>query len=442
MKRAVCVCWVWAICCLPLFVLGQKISPSLQQAWLEKFLGELSHDSLEGRATFTPGLDRAAHLIEREFRAAGLAPFAPLTGGSYRQRYVLYRPAVGSAAGRFNGRVLSPEQTVAVGPPVVDLTLAGAPTVERITRGQSLERHWRELVAAATIPTLVLVDSSHAEAFGRLRRRARPTFDRPAEMAVPVVAVLTDHTQLRDLDITVRAGVDSLVAWNLVAVLPGRSRANEWVLFTAHYDHIGILSPANGDSIANGANDDGSGTTAVLALAHHFAREAADGRPPERTLVFACFSGEEMGLWGSQHFARRLAEPEHTVVGFNLEMLGRPSSRGPGTAWLAGWDKSDFGPLLNSALSTSEHADSSFFADPYPRQQFWRRSDHFSLAQLGIPAHMIMADDFDHDPYYHTVDDEVSTLHFEHYATLVQKIARAAVPFVQGRFTPRRITKP
>jgi len=437
------------LCCavlLPSLTWAQPDLHTLSRPWLEAYLTELSHDSLEGRATFTPGIERAARLIEREFTRAGLRPVTGLrdTVRGFRQTYTMFRPRRGRVVGRFNGQTLTEGQAFALGPAQpTDLSTSSGPDIRvaRARRGEPLMSRWRTLLSSGE-PAVLLVDTSLRREFATLHS-ARPQWQPPVLPSAPVVVILTPERELSALDITVRAGLDTLRADNVIGLLPGRSRAHEWVLFTAHYDHIGIVAPVGGDSIANGADDDATGTTAVVALAHHLAAEAAAGRGPERTVVFACFSGEELGLLGSTHFAATLPDPARVVAGFNLEMLGKPSPRGPATAWIAGWDKSSSGPLLNAALRaadpSSARADSTFFPDPYPSQSLWRRSDHYSLARLGIPAHMIMSDAFDRDRLYHTVDDEIASLDLDHFTAIVRRIAAAARSILQGAATPTRI---
>jgi Zn-dependent M28 family amino/carboxypeptidase len=113
----------------------------------------------------------------------------------------------------------------------------------------------------------------------------------------------------------------------------------------AHYDHLGIIPTVAGDSIANGANDNASGTAAVVALARHFPT------PPDnaRSLVFVAFTAEEVGGFGSRYFAEQL-NPAQVTAMINLEMIGTPAKFGPGTAYITGFDKSNLGPILQRNL--------------------------------------------------------------------------------------------
>ena len=118
------------------------------------------------------------------------------------------------------------------------------------------------------------------------------------------------------------AAVTEQSLMNVVGMIPGR-RSDEFVLFSAHYDHIGIRQELDGDSIANGANDDASGTTAVVTLARYFAERGT----PERTLLFAAFTAEESGGYGSQYCSTQPA-PDQIVAMFNISMNGKPAREG------------------------------------------------------------------------------------------------------------------
>ena len=208
-------------------------------------------------------------------------------------------------------------------------------------------------------------------------------------------------------------------------------RKNEIVVFSAHYDHLGVRSGAEADSIANGANDDASGTTAVIELAKYF---ASMGKP-ERTIYFVAFTAEESGGYGSRHFSEQV-NPDEIVAMFNIEMIGKPAVEGPNTAWITGFDRSDFGTILQEAVEGTVF---SFYADPYPDQNLFYRSDNATLARLGVPAHSISTTPIDVDPDYHQVSDEVSTLDLEHLTNTIKAIAAGAVTIVSGEKTPTRI---
>lgn len=219
---------------------------------------------------------------------------------------------------------------------------------------------------------------------------------------------------------------------NVAGTIEGR-RKDEIVVFSGHYDHIGIGKPVANDSIANGADDDASGTSAVIMLADYYKKQPK----PERTLVFVAFTAEEIGGYGSRHFSEQL-DPDNIVAMFNIEMVGKPSKFGPNSAFLTGYEKSDMGQLLQKRLEGTAY---SIHPDPYPEQNLFYRSDNATLARLGVPAHTISSDEIDKDAFYHTVNDEFETLDMAHLTNMVKAIALASQGIVSGKDTPTRVDK-
>lgn len=220
-------------------------------------------------------------------------------------------------------------------------------------------------------------------------------------------------------------------AWNVVGQVEGRGLGNEVVVVSAHYDHVGIrrADSAATDSIFNGADDNASGTVALLEIA----RIIRQGPAPKRTVVFVAFTGEEMGGLGTRRY---LAEPVHpldrTVANFNIEMIGRPDSLagGPGKAWLTGYERSNMGEqLLAGGIP--------IVADPRPAQNFFRRSDNYAFAVRGIPAHTLSS--FNMHPDYHRPGDEAEKLDYGHMAQVIEAGARAVRILADG---PRPEWKP
>jgi Zn-dependent M28 family amino/carboxypeptidase len=222
-------------------------------------------------------------------------------------------------------------------------------------------------------------------------------------------------------------------AKNIVGILPGKSKSDEYIIFSAHYDHIGLLTPVDGDSISNGADDDASGVTAVLTLAQHFKKLKNN----ERTLVFVAFSAEEIGGYGSKAFARHF-KPEKIMAMFNIEMIGKDSKFGPNTAFITGFEKSDFGKILQKNVTGKNF---TFHPDPYPEQDLFYRSDNASLAKLGVPAHTISTDQIDSDQFYHTVNDEIETINIQNLVNTITGIINGSGTIIKGTDTPTRIKK-
>lgn len=218
---------------------------------------------------------------------------------------------------------------------------------------------------------------------------------------------------------------------NVVGILPGKSRKDEYVIFSAHYDHLGVGKAADGDSIYNGANDDASGVTAVIMLAKYF--KTLDNN--ERTIVFAAFTGEEMGGLGSGYFSKQF-DPNKVVAMFNIEMIGTESKWGKNSAYITGYDKTDMGQILQKNL---EETGFTFYPDPYAAEDLFYRSDNATLARLGVPAHTISTSKMDSEPNYHKFSDQVETLDLDNMAMIIRSIAMSSKTIVAGRNTPTRV---
>lgn len=228
----------------------------------------------------------------------------------------------------------------------------------------------------------------------------------------------------------------SIATSNVIGFIAGKSRPDEIVVFSAHYDHLGVEDSAEGtgkNKIYNGANDDASGVTALIQLAKYYQQRNDN----ERSIVFVAFSGEEAGGFGSQAFASSI-DPDQVVAMFNIEMIGTPSKWGNDSAYITGYDKSDFGAILQKNLQGSNF---KFHPDPYLDKDLFYRSDNATLAAQGVPAHTISTSKMDNEPYYHTVDDEIATLDIANMTAIIKAIALSATSIVSGDSTPTRIAQ-
>jgi Zn-dependent M28 family amino/carboxypeptidase len=245
-----------------------------------------------------------------------------------------------------------------------------------------------------------------------------------------VVFILTDK-EPSSFSIEVKHEINGQKLANVVGILPGKSKKDEYVIFSGHYDHLGITKPVNGDSIYNGANDDAAGTTAVIMLARYFKALGNN----ERTIVFAAFTAEEVGGFGSQYFSKQF-QPDKVMAMFNIEMIGTESKWGINSAYITGYEKTDMGKIMQKNLEGTEF---SFYPDPYPDQQLFYRSDNATLARLGVPAHTISTSKMDNEPNYHTLKDQVETLNMKNMAMIITSIALSSASIVAGKDTPSRV---
>ncbi|HEX7118029.1 MAG TPA: M20/M25/M40 family metallo-hydrolase [Longimicrobiales bacterium] len=218
---------------------------------------------------------------------------------------------------------------------------------------------------------------------------------------------------------------ERMIGTNVVGMIRGSDPVlrDEAVLVAAHFDHVGIGAPnAEGDSIYNGADDDASGVVAMLEIA----RDLSQGPPPRRTVVFLATTAEEAGLLGTQWYIQNPVVPlRRTVANLAIEMIGRPDSLagGPGHAWLTGYRRSTMGELLSQSGLP-------IVPDPRPEYDFFSRSDNIAFAYLGIPAHTLSSYNLHAD--YHTPDDEVDRIDFEHMARVTEAAIRAVRVLADG----------
>ncbi len=203
---------------------------------------------------------------------------------------------------------------------------------------------------------------------------------------------------------------------NVIGLIPGSDPAvqDEYVVVGAHYDHVGVGPAVDGDSIYNGADDDGTGTVAVLEIAR-----ALVASPPRRPVVVLLSTAEEQGLLGTRWYIEHPLVPlEQTVADFQIEMIGRPDSLagGFGRGWLTGYERTTMGDQL-------AEAGSPIVPDPRPEMRFFFRSDNLPFAVEGIPAHTLSSYNMHED--YHQPSDEVEHVDFAHMAALVDAALEA-----------------
>jgi hypothetical protein len=209
------------------------------------------------------------------------------------------------------------------------------------------------------------------------------------------------------------------LAPNVVAIFPGRDPVlrNEYVVLSAHMDHVGVGRPVRGDSIYNGADDDASGTSALLEVAEAFASLDEDLRPA-RSILFLAVSGEEKGLLGSEYFSDHPTVPlESIVADVNMDMIGRNSRD---TIVVIGKNYSSLGELVNRIAA--EHRPLIGLTagdDIWPRERFFFRSDHYNFARKEIPA--IFFFNGVHEDY-HEPSDEVERIDADKAARVARMI--------------------
>ncbi len=210
-------------------------------------------------------------------------------------------------------------------------------------------------------------------------------------------------------------------AFNVIGFIEGNDPIlkKELIILGAHYDHIGFEKAVDNDSIANGANDDATGTAAVLAMARYFAAKKNN----KRSIMFTLYSGEEMGLLGSKHLADKLkGENINLYTMINFEMIGVPMADKDYDAYFTGFE------LSNMATKMNEYVDYKMLGLLSKAKEFqlFYRSDNYSFFKaFNKPCHAISTFDFTNFEYYHHVDDEADKMDYAFMANLVNKLIPA-----------------
>ena len=245
---------------------------------------------------------------------------------------------------------------------------------------------------------------------------ARPAFDN-------IVALVADGTTA-SFQVETRPGY----TWNAVGRLTGSDpkQAEEVILLTAHLDHLGVRGTGT-DTIFNGADDDASGSVAVLELAEALSR----GQRPKRTIVFAWFGSEEAGGFGARDFLAHPPVPL-TQIAANLEfemIANRDPKVAEHTLWLTGYDCSTLGPDLAKQGAR-------IVADPHPEQGFFSRSDNIQLARMGVVAQTVSSFDSVASKTYHKATDEVSTVDFAHMTDSIRSMLSPVLWLANSKYRP------
>lgn len=200
--------------------------------------------------------------------------------------------------------------------------------------------------------------------------------------------------------------------YNALGLLRGSDDelSRQTILLSSHLDHLGTRKTAGGEVIYHGADDDASGTTAVVELARAL---SALPRRPRRSILFVCFGSEETGGQGDQYFLSHSPVPLSAIVAnLEFEMIGLPDRAvRPGQLWLTGWERTDLGPAL------ANHG-APLVADPHPAQTFFRRSDSFTLARQGIVAQTVSS--YGLGAHYHQPTDDLAHIDFDHLAHAIE----------------------
>jgi hypothetical protein len=412
----------------------------------------LASDALNGRGSGSRDEWIAVTYVASQLRLLDLEPMG--ADGGYVQAIEVERPELAEAPVLTLGdRRLThgKEITVAnMNAASMSGTIAPFKTQEKAARGAVvvIPELTREIAANLTNAELVLAGPNGCGGFrvqaGALPRIAPRTVGAPAPPTRPSCAALSAETfaAAAKLPAGTRVSLEGQVktvqktsTWNAVARLTGSDpqHAQEVILLSAHIDHIGTgrlssdsrQGAPGGDTIYNGADDDASGSIAVLELA----KAIASGPKPKRTIVFAWFGSEESGGTGSRYFADKPVVPlARIIANLQFEMIGRADAKvPPHTLWLTGFERSNLGPELAKRGAR-------LVQDPHPEQNFFERSDNIQFARRGVIAHTVSSFGLHKD--YHQPSDEIDTIDFAHMTDAIRSMVSPVLWLANAAFKP------
>lgn len=396
---------------------------SILEKDIEATIQYLASDALMGRGNGSAGIIKAATFIGEKYKAAGLHPLPGQAGYYIPFNLTIRNKKTTSAILKWNDAVLDPAQFLYL--------------------RQQPGHHAPLLLTDFTIVELDScitenILSTYATLSGNVllwTSKKQPDSSRffPSVIKMPSGGLHQDflivYADQKPDSLTLSAVPDfySNTGYNVVGLLPGKTKADEVLVFSAHYDHLGIDGDNSKDSIMNGANDNASGTTALLALAEYFAMRGDN----ERTLLFCAFAGEEYGLVGSRDFIRHI-KPEKMVANINIEMIGIPQF-GKNSIFITGAKESYLPQLLYKGFKA---AGVKVKGEPAAEKMLYRRSDNYAFVQAGVPAHTIMSSD-DDDACYHRSCDEYKRMDISHLTKVIRGIAMAVEEIIKGEVKVR-----
>ena len=409
---------------------SQNIDKIINVAEVERIEKTLSADDMQGRRTFTAGIDKAAEFIESEFSKNKLKFLG--NEKSYLQNFIMTKVKPLQIIGLLDNDSLN-SANVAANTTAAEININSFANYEvvKVKKEDDLFKTVLPLISLEK-NIILLIDTAHSKRFKNLKQFVG---NAKFQTASSQLFILTSNLAPASIKLHIQNEVIEQKLKNVVGVLPGKSKKDEYVIFSGHYDHLGIGKPNNEqDSIFNGANDDAAGTTAMILLSKYFSRLKEKN---ERTIIFVAFTAEEVGGFGSRYFSKQL-NADKIMAMFNIEMIGTESKWGTSSAYITGFEKSNMGKILQANLADSKF---KFEPDPYPKQNLFYRSDNATLAELGVPAHTISTSKMDSEKFYHTVNDEIETLDMTNMTEIIKAIALSSKSIVSGKDTPSRVEK-
>lgn len=434
---------------------AKKFAGTITAADLKSKLNVIASADMEGRETATEGQRKAATYIEDFFKKLKLLPG---DSGKYQMAFPVYQDSITAAALTVNSNnfLLGDDFSIA-GNSIIqgtwqikNIIFAGKGVkdsvhndfdsldvkdkwvmIEPLSAEQSQKNINQKISLLPQYNAAGLFIISNNFPRNNFKRKGNMYLTQSNAAGLPVFFIsqklanailntqadsITTHQDYEtNVQISITKTTNNLQSTDVIGVLPGTEKKDEYVFVTGHYDHLG----KHDSVIYYGADDDGSGTTSVLEIAEAFAAARDKGYKPQRSIVFMTVSGEEKGLWGSQYYTNHPLFPlDSTSADLNIDMVGRidPARKyGDSTNYVytIGEDKlsSDLMHLSDSINTTYSHLElDRKFNDPKDPNRFYYRSDHFNFASKGVP--IIFYFNGTHADY-HKPTDTVDKINFD-----------------------------
>lgn len=429
----------------------QQALASIREGDLLSTVSFLASDELAGRDTPSKELSIACAYVAARFRGAGLEPLGDDGTWYHTHEFETSRPPAratladeGASVGvrgvlnaaaeplSLTAKVLTRTQAVSAESPEVvlldELVLppqaAGRPGLVIANMSRAL----RDLTSKGVKVVLMKCSEQSVLLDVAVSLQAKPISNRTELRPACAVILVADELSLAGTTVTVDVGAQQIVSeqvHNVVGVLRGSDPelSKQAILISAHLDHIGTKS-SGVDTVNNGADDNATGVTSVLALADAYARL------PEhtgRSVIFATFWGEEKGLLGSKEMADRSPWPLSDIVAnVNIEMVGRPEQDAREKVWMTGWTHSNLGTLMNEG---AQRAGVEVFNREDIGEMLYKRSDNYSFVRKGVVAHSFSGGSLHSD--YHQPSDEWEKLDLSHMTKVVQGLFAGSLYLTQ-----------
>ena len=422
---------------------------AITAAGLKEHLSIIASAEMQGRETGTEGERKAAAYLTSQYKKFKLKPG---NNGSYSLPFTLYQDKVLSSTLKVNGepytldkdywvnassvpqKSLNTNAIIFVGNDFNDKSTVDVKG-KLLVATESKERSMYKIMAAQKLGALGIIiiannnPSYPSNLSGRLSLKSSAASNFVSmtvskslgsrllggskDFSDQELADVPKGVYTTTIDWTAERANGEVPSADIMAVLPSKEKTDEYMFITSHYDHEGIKNGV----IYYGADDDGSGTTSVVAIAHAFAEASKKGFSPKRNIVFMNVSGEEKGLLGSQYYSEHPVYPlEKTSVDLNIDMVGRidPTYKGDSMnyVYVIGEDKlsSDLLPITDKVNKNYNMELDRRFNDPKDQNRFYYRSDHYNFAAKGVPV--IFYFNGTHKDY-HRPTDTVEKINFD-----------------------------